>query len=99
MSVTVVSVGSGVNDTEWVYEDVVFVVHATDEAHASALLSCLSSKRVRDGNSRGVSNTATTAGSIAEPPFAIRQIAAGRMDARGPPRLSSRALHLEQPLG
>jgi hypothetical protein len=42
-SVTVVSVGSGVNDTEWVYghEDVVFVVHAADEAHASAFLQVL----------------------------------------------------------
>jgi hypothetical protein len=42
-SVSVVSVGNGVNDTEWVYghEDVVFVVHATDEAHASAFLEVL----------------------------------------------------------
>jgi hypothetical protein len=42
-SVTVVSVGDGVNDTEWVYghEDVVFVIHAADEAHASAFLQVL----------------------------------------------------------
>jgi hypothetical protein len=41
--VTVVSVGSGVNDTEWVYGhgDVVFVVHASDEAHATAFLQAL----------------------------------------------------------
>ena len=43
-SVTVVSVGNGVNDTEWVYghEDVVFVVHAADEAHAATFLQALS---------------------------------------------------------
>jgi hypothetical protein len=42
-SVTVVSIGSGVNDTEWVYGhgDVVFVVHASDEAHATAYLQAL----------------------------------------------------------
>jgi hypothetical protein len=42
-SVTVVSVGNGVNDTEWIYghDDVVFVVHAADEAHASAFLQVL----------------------------------------------------------
>jgi hypothetical protein len=43
-SVTVVSVGNGVNDTEWVYghDDVVFVVHAADEAHAATFLQALS---------------------------------------------------------
>jgi len=43
-SVTVVSVGSGVNDTEWVYGsgDVVFVVHASDEAGAALFLQALS---------------------------------------------------------
>lgn len=42
-SVTVVTIGSGVNDTEWVYAhgDVVFVVHASDEAHATAYLQAL----------------------------------------------------------
>ena len=42
--VTVVSVGTGVNDTEWVYarDDVVFVIHAPDEAHAAAFLQALS---------------------------------------------------------
>jgi len=42
-SVTVLSVGSGVNDTEWVYghDGVVFVVHAADEAHAAAFLQAL----------------------------------------------------------
>jgi hypothetical protein len=42
--VTVVSVGSGVNDTEWVYgrDDVVFVIHAADEAHAATFLQALS---------------------------------------------------------
>lgn len=42
-SVTVVSVGTGVNDTEWVYgrDDVVFVVHAPDETHAAAYLQAL----------------------------------------------------------
>jgi hypothetical protein len=41
--VTVVSVGSGVNDTEWVYgrADVVFVVHAADETHAAAYLEAI----------------------------------------------------------
>jgi hypothetical protein len=43
-SVTVVSVGTGVNDTEWVYgrNDVVFVIHAADEAHAATFLQALS---------------------------------------------------------
>jgi hypothetical protein len=43
-SVTVVSVGTGVNDTEWVYghDDVVFVIHAADEAHAATFLQALS---------------------------------------------------------
>lgn len=42
-AVTVVSVGSGVNDTEWIYGrgDVVFVVHAADETHAAAYLQAL----------------------------------------------------------
>ena len=42
--VTVVSVGNGVNDTEWVYarDGVVFVIHAPDEAHAAAYLQALS---------------------------------------------------------
>jgi hypothetical protein len=42
--VTVVSVGTGVNDTEWVYgrDDVVFVIHAADEAHAAPFLQALS---------------------------------------------------------
>lgn len=42
-NVTVVTIGSGVNDTEWVYGygDVVFVVHAANEAEATALLSTL----------------------------------------------------------
>jgi hypothetical protein len=43
-SVTVVSVGNGVNDTEWVFgrgDDVVFVVHADNEAHAAAYLEAL----------------------------------------------------------
>jgi len=41
--VTVVSVGSGVNDTEWIYGrgDVVFVVHAPDEAQAAAYLQAI----------------------------------------------------------
>lgn len=41
--VTVLSVGSGVNDTEWIYGrgDVVFVVHAPDEAHAAAFLQAI----------------------------------------------------------
>ena len=43
-SATVVSVGTGVNDTEWVYgsDDVVFVIHAADEAHAATFLQALS---------------------------------------------------------
>ena len=43
-SVTVVSVGTGVNDTEWVYgrDEVVFVIHAADEAHAATFLQALS---------------------------------------------------------
>jgi hypothetical protein len=42
-NVTVVSVGTGVNDTEWVYgrDDVVFVIHAADEAHAATFLQAL----------------------------------------------------------
>jgi hypothetical protein len=41
--VTVVSVGSDVNDTEWVYghNDLVFVVHAADEMHAATFLEAL----------------------------------------------------------
>lgn len=41
--VTIVTVGSEVNDTEWVYGrgDVVFVVHAADEAHAAAWLQAI----------------------------------------------------------
>jgi len=41
--VTVVSVGTGVNDTEWVYgrDDVVFVFHAADETHAATLIQAL----------------------------------------------------------
>jgi len=41
--VTVLSVGSGVNDTEWIYGrgDVVFVVHAPDEARAAAFLQAI----------------------------------------------------------
>ena len=41
--VTVLSVGSGVNDTEWIYGrgDVVFVVHAADETHAAAFLQAI----------------------------------------------------------
>jgi perilipin-4 len=43
-SVTVVSVGTGVNDTEWIYGrgDVVFVVSAPDETLAAAFLQALS---------------------------------------------------------
>jgi hypothetical protein len=43
-NVTVVSVGTGVNDTEWIYgrDDVIFVIHATDEAHAATFLQALS---------------------------------------------------------
>jgi hypothetical protein len=43
-SVTIVTVGSGVNDTEWIYGrgDVVFVVHAADDAHAAPFLQALS---------------------------------------------------------
>jgi len=42
-SVTIVSVGTGVNDTEWIYGrgDVVFVVHADDETRAAAFLAAL----------------------------------------------------------
>ena len=42
-TVTVVTVGDGVNDTEWVFGrgDAVFVVHAPDEAHAAAYLQAL----------------------------------------------------------
>jgi hypothetical protein len=42
-SVTIVSVGTGVNDTEWIYgrDDVVYVVHAGDETHAAAFLQAL----------------------------------------------------------
>jgi hypothetical protein len=42
-SVTVVSVGTGVNDTEWVYgrDDVVFVIHAADEPHAATFIQAL----------------------------------------------------------
>ena len=42
-NVTVLSVGNGVNDTEWIYGrgDIVFVVHAPDEAHAAAFLQAL----------------------------------------------------------
>jgi len=42
-NVTIVSVGTGVNDTEWIVGrgDVVFVVHAPDEAHAAAYLDAL----------------------------------------------------------
>lgn len=42
-NVTVLSIGSGVNDTEWIYGrgDVVFVVHAADEAHAAAFLQAI----------------------------------------------------------
>ena len=42
-SVTIVSVGTGVNDTEWIYGrgDVVYVVHAGDETHAAAFLQAL----------------------------------------------------------
>ena len=40
---TIVSVGTDVNDAEWVYghNDVVFVVHAADEAHAATFLEAL----------------------------------------------------------
>ena len=42
-SVTVVSVGDGVNDTAWIYGhgDVVFVVHAPDDMKAAAYLEVL----------------------------------------------------------
>ena len=42
-SVTIVSVGTGVNDTEWIHGrgDVVYVVHAGDETHAAAYLQAL----------------------------------------------------------
>ncbi len=41
--VTIVSVGTGPNDTEWIYGrgDVVFVVHADDETRAAAFLQAL----------------------------------------------------------
>lgn len=41
--VTVVTIGTGVNDTEWIYGrgDVVFVVHAPDETHAAAFLQAI----------------------------------------------------------
>jgi hypothetical protein len=41
--VTIVSVGTGVNDTEWIYgrDDLVYVVHAGDETHAAAFLQAL----------------------------------------------------------
>lgn len=41
--VTIVSVGTGVNDTEWIYGrgDVVFVVHAADETHAADFLQAI----------------------------------------------------------
>jgi hypothetical protein len=41
--VTIVSVGTGVNDTEWIFGrgDVVFVVHAADEPHAAAYLEAI----------------------------------------------------------
>ena len=42
-NVTVLSVGGGVNDTEWIYGrgDIVFVVHAPDETHAAAFLQAI----------------------------------------------------------
>jgi len=42
-NVTVVSVGTGVNDTEWIYGkgDIVFVVHAPDETQAAVFLQAL----------------------------------------------------------
>jgi hypothetical protein len=42
-SVTVVSVGTGVNDTEWILgrDDVVFVIHAADEVHAATFVEAL----------------------------------------------------------
>lgn len=42
-NVTVVSVGTGVNDTEWIFGrgDVVFVVHASDETLAAAYLQAI----------------------------------------------------------
>lgn len=42
-NVTVLSVGGGVNDTEWIYGrgDIVFVVHAPDEAQAAAFLQAI----------------------------------------------------------
>ena len=42
-TVTILSRGTGVNDTEWIYAlgDVVFVVHADDEEHAAAFLQAL----------------------------------------------------------
>jgi hypothetical protein len=42
-TVTVLSIGNGVNDTEWIYGhgDVVFVVHAANESDAGAFLEAL----------------------------------------------------------
>jgi hypothetical protein len=42
-SVSVLSIGEGINDTEWIYGygDVVFVVHAANEAAAAAFLETL----------------------------------------------------------
>jgi hypothetical protein len=39
----VVSIGSGVNETQWLYSrgDIVFVVHAEDEATATAYLEAI----------------------------------------------------------
>ena len=43
-NVTVLSVGTGANDTVWIYGrgDVVFVVHAADDDHAAAFLQAIS---------------------------------------------------------
>ena len=43
-AVTVLSVGTGANDTVWIFGrgDVVFVVHAPDEDHAAAFLQAIS---------------------------------------------------------
>jgi hypothetical protein len=43
-NVTVVSIGTGANDTVWIFGrgDVVFVVHASDEVHAAAFLQAIS---------------------------------------------------------
>ncbi len=42
-SVSVVSIGTGVNDTAWVYgkDEAVFVVRAADEAHAAPYVQAL----------------------------------------------------------